>query len=56
MPSRVIEVFEDEKLIEKIKKRLPYLFHLEACDCDLCLSELIQNVGEGDYGAKVDDI
>jgi len=28
MSSRVIEIFEDEKLVEKIRKRLPYLFHL----------------------------
>jgi len=28
MPSRLIEIFEDIKLIEKIKKRLPYLFQL----------------------------
>jgi hypothetical protein len=28
MVSRLSEIFEDEKLIEKIKKRLPYLFQL----------------------------
>jgi hypothetical protein len=28
MPSRLIEIFEDEKLVEKIKRRLPYLFQL----------------------------
>jgi len=28
MPSRLIEIFEDEKLTAKIKKRLPYLFQL----------------------------
>ncbi len=28
MSSRLIEIFEDEKLVEKIKKRLPYLFQL----------------------------
>lgn len=28
MSSKLIEIFEDEKLVEKIKKRLPYLFHL----------------------------
>jgi len=28
MPSRLIEIFEDKKLIEKIRKRLPYLFYL----------------------------
>lgn len=28
MPSRLVEIFEDEKLVEKIKKRLPYLFQL----------------------------
>lgn len=28
MSSRLIEIFEDEKLVEKIRKRLPYLFHL----------------------------
>lgn len=28
MPSRLIELFEDEKLVEKIKRRLPYLFQL----------------------------
>ncbi len=28
MSSKLIEIFEDEQLITKIKKRLPYLFHL----------------------------
>lgn len=28
MPSRLIEIFKDEKLKEKIKRRLPYLFQL----------------------------
>ncbi len=28
MSNRVIELFEDEKLVEKIKSRLPYLFQL----------------------------
>lgn len=28
MTSRLIEIFEDEKLVEKIKRRLPYLFQL----------------------------
>jgi len=28
MPSRLMEIFEDERLIEKIKRRLPYLFQL----------------------------
>jgi len=28
MYSRLIEIFEDEKLVEKIKRRLPYLFQL----------------------------
>jgi len=28
MPNRLIEIFEDEKLIEKIKNRLPHLFQL----------------------------
>ncbi len=28
MPSRLIEIFEDENLVDKIKKRLPYLFQL----------------------------
>jgi len=28
MSSRLIEIFEDEKLITKIKNRLPYLFQL----------------------------
>jgi len=28
MPGRLIELFEDEKLVEKIKMRLPYLFQL----------------------------
>lgn len=27
-PSRLAEIFEDEKLVEKIKRRLPYLFQL----------------------------
>lgn len=28
MDSRLIEIFKDEKLVEKIKRRLPYLFQL----------------------------
>jgi hypothetical protein len=28
MPSRILELFEDEVLIEKIKRKLPYLFHI----------------------------
>lgn len=28
MSKRLIEIFEDEKLVEKIKRRLPYLFQL----------------------------
>jgi len=28
MPSRLIDIFEDQKLVAKIKKRLPYLFQL----------------------------
>jgi hypothetical protein len=28
MPSRIKEIFEDGKLVEKIQKRLPYLFQL----------------------------
>lgn len=28
MSSRLIEIFEDEKLVKKIKRRLPYLFQL----------------------------
>ena len=28
MSSRLIEIFEDEKLVDKIKRRLPYLFQL----------------------------
>jgi len=28
MASRLIEIFEDEKLVEKVKRCLPYLFQL----------------------------
>jgi hypothetical protein len=28
MPNRLIEIFQDEKLVERIKKRLPHLFQL----------------------------
>lgn len=28
MSSRVIEIFEDQKLVEKIKRRMPFLFQL----------------------------
>ncbi len=28
MSSRLIEIFEDTELIDKIKRRLPYLFQL----------------------------
>ncbi|MCX6009886.1 MAG: ThaI family type II restriction endonuclease [Chloroflexi bacterium] len=28
MSNRLIEIFEDERLAEKIKSRLPYLFQL----------------------------
>ena len=29
MSNRLIKIFEDEKLVEKIKGLLPYLFHLQ---------------------------
>jgi len=32
MFSRLVEIFEDRELIEKIKKRLPYLFQLAELD------------------------
>jgi len=32
MVSRLSEIFEDKKLIEKIKKRLPYLFQIAALE------------------------
>jgi len=32
MSSRLVEIFEDEKLVEKIKRRLPYLFQLAALE------------------------
>ena len=32
MSSRLIEIFEDEKLVEKIQKRLPYLFQIAALE------------------------
>ena len=28
MSDRIVEIFEDEKLVRRIKKRLPYLFQL----------------------------
>ncbi len=28
MSNRLIEIFEDEKLVKKIKNKLPYLFQL----------------------------
>lgn len=28
MPSHLTEIFEDEKLVGKVKRRLPYLFQL----------------------------
>jgi len=28
MASHLIEIFKDEKLVEKVKNRLPYLFQL----------------------------
>lgn len=28
MPSRLVEIFEDKNLVDKIRKRLPYLFQL----------------------------
>lgn len=28
MPSRLIELFNDKPIVEKIKRRLPYLFQL----------------------------
>ena len=28
MASRLIEIFEDEELVAKIKRRLPYLFQI----------------------------
>jgi len=32
MPSPLLEIFEDERLVEKIKKRLPHLFQLAECE------------------------
>ncbi len=32
MPNSIIEIFEDKKLVDKIKKRLPYLFQLAELD------------------------
>lgn len=32
MASRLIEIFEDTKLVEKIRRRLPYLFQLAALE------------------------
>lgn len=32
MSSRLIEIFEDKKLVEKIKRRLPHLFQLAECE------------------------
>jgi len=28
MPGHLIEIFEDERLVGKVKRRLPYLFQL----------------------------
>jgi hypothetical protein len=33
MYSRLIELFEDKKLVEKIQRRLPYLFQLAELEC-----------------------
>ena len=33
MSSRLTELFDDERLIKKIKNRLPYLFHLAELEC-----------------------
>lgn len=33
MSSRLIEIFEDTELVEKIKKRLPYFFELVELEC-----------------------
>lgn len=33
MTSRLSEIFKDEKLVEKIKQRLPYLFQLAEIEC-----------------------
>ncbi len=33
MPSHLIKIFEDEKLVNRIKIRLPYLFQLAELEC-----------------------
>ncbi|MDP2932377.1 MAG: ThaI family type II restriction endonuclease [Chloroflexota bacterium] len=33
MSSRVVEIFEDKTLIERIKKRLPYLYQIAELEC-----------------------
>jgi hypothetical protein len=33
MPSRLIKIFQDEQIVEKVKKRLPYLFQIGELEC-----------------------
>lgn len=37
MSSHLIQIFEDEKLVEKIKRRLPYLFQLAESESSLTI-------------------
>lgn len=68
MASRLIEIFEDQKLIGKIKKRLPYLFQLAEIESSRagkigmevgCLREriivalLIYKFGETDVATEI---
>lgn len=47
MPSHLAEIFEDTKLVDKIKKCLPYLFQLAELE-----SSRAGNIGmdDGKYG------
>lgn len=68
MSSHLIEIFEDEKLVEKIKRRLPYLFQLAELESSRagktgmevgCVREriivalLIYKFGEANVGTEI---
>jgi hypothetical protein len=46
MPSRLIEIFEDENLVDKIKRRLPCLFQLAE----------LESSGAGKIGMEVGSV
>lgn len=68
MSSRAIEIFEDESLVQKVKRRLPYLFQIAEAECSragktgmevgsmrekIIVALLIFKFGEGAVGTEI---